>query len=221
GLGPRVHHVDPAQGLLVTEYLQGEVLGAADTKNPRILSRFCEALRKLHQLSPPGTVPTMVDNVARYFEVLETTKLPKLAGGTVPVSALHEILKDWAAGTDVSAICHNDLLHSNIVDRGDIAFIDWEYASVSDPVFDLATLAHYHEYSDADEQRLLACYYGDADAPRLKRLAQSKIVVELVFTLWLLACRALIDAAILPAYGSNQELLARLSELPSQYAMTA
>lgn len=221
GLGPQVHHVDPAQGLIITEFLEGKVLGEQEIHNPVILNRLCVTLRKLHKLPPPQPGPSMEEIVVGYLATMDSSVLLRNSGESVSTAALRDVMMDWSAGCEGAAICHNDLLYSNIVDRGDIAFIDWEYANVGDPLFDLATLAHYHGFSDADIQRLSACYYGDVDVHRLQRLAQGKIVVELVFSLWLLACRSEIDPALLPAYGDTSELLARLKVLPRQYEQQA
>ena len=217
GLGPQVHHVDPSQGLIITEYLEGEVLGEQEISNPELLKRLCVMLRNLQQLPPPRPGPSMEEIVAGYVATIESSALIRNAGASISAGALSDVMTDWNASCEGEAICHNDLLYSNIVDRGDLALIDWEYANVGDPLFDLATLAHYHGFSDADNQQLLACYYGDASTHRLQRLAQGKIVVELVFTLWLLACRSQIDPAILPAYGDTSERLARLKVLHKQY----
>lgn len=221
GLGPQAHHVDPAQGLLITGYLEGEVLGETEINSPEVLKRLCDSLRKLHHLSLPAPRLSMDEVVTGYLATLEASTLFQEFKDPVSFAALREVMADWAAGSDAAGICHNDLLHSNIVAGVAIKFIDWEYANVGDPMFDLAGLAHYHGFTESDTRRLLTCYYGDVDARSLQRMAKSKLVVDLVFTSWLMACRALFDPEILPAYGDTPKLLARLRVLPGQYAQVS
>ena len=43
------------------------------------------------------------------------------------------------------ALCHNDLVHSNIIDGDPVRLIDWEYSAVGDPYFDLAIVVRHHQ----------------------------------------------------------------------------
>src|SRR6478736_775822 len=54
--------------------------------------------------------------------------------------------------------CHNDLLNANFIDDGArIRIVDWEYAGMGDPFFDLGNFSINHELTaDQDEVLLLA-----------------------------------------------------------------
>jgi thiamine kinase-like enzyme len=59
--------------------------------------------------------------------------------------------------------CHNDLLPGNIIFAGQgarILIVDWEYAGMGDPRFDLGNLSVNNGFDDATDERLLAAYYG-------------------------------------------------------------
>ena len=44
--------------------------------------------------------------------------------------------------------CHNDLLNANFIDDGKrIRIVDWEYAGMGDPFFDLGNFSINHELS--------------------------------------------------------------------------
>jgi thiamine kinase-like enzyme len=61
--------------------------------------------------------------------------------------------------------CHNDLLPGNIIfaQRGArILIVDWEYAGMGDPRFDLGNLSINNGFDDATDDRLLSAYYGTA-----------------------------------------------------------
>ncbi|HTU94672.1 MAG TPA: phosphotransferase [Solirubrobacteraceae bacterium] len=64
------------------------------------------------------------------------------------------------------APCHNDLLPGNILaadaDPGHALLVDWEYAGMGHPYFDLANLAVNNELDDAAQDRLLSAYFDAA-----------------------------------------------------------
>ena len=61
--------------------------------------------------------------------------------------------------------CHNDLLPANLIDDGArVWLIDWEYAAMGDPWFDLGNLAENNELSESAERRLLELYFGEPRA---------------------------------------------------------
>jgi thiamine kinase-like enzyme len=67
--------------------------------------------------------------------------------------------------------CHNDLLAGNIIrsrDEGRLLMVDWEYAGMGHPGFDLGNLSVNNSFSEADDERLLNAYYGEppSDARR-------------------------------------------------------
>lgn len=65
--------------------------------------------------------------------------------------------------------CHNDLLPGNILatdaDPGHALLVDWEYAGMGHPYFDLANLAVNNDFDEAAQARLLTAYFGKASAP--------------------------------------------------------
>ena len=69
--------------------------------------------------------------------------------------------------------CHNDLLAANFIHDGRLLIIDWEYAGMGDRYFDLGNFAANNELGEADEQRLLAAYFGEQPGPR--RLATLRL----------------------------------------------
>jgi thiamine kinase-like enzyme len=59
--------------------------------------------------------------------------------------------------------CHNDLLAGNLIradEDGRTLLVDWEYAGMGDPRFDLGNLSVNNEFDEATDERLLHAYYG-------------------------------------------------------------
>jgi thiamine kinase-like enzyme len=64
--------------------------------------------------------------------------------------------------------CHDDLLPGNLMttDGGaTVLLVDWEYAGMGHPVFDLGNLAVNNEFDEPAEGRLLTAYHGAAPTP--------------------------------------------------------
>jgi thiamine kinase-like enzyme len=58
--------------------------------------------------------------------------------------------------------CHNDLLAANFIDDGSrLWLVDWEYAGMGDPFFDLGNFAANHELDGDGERELLSAYGSD------------------------------------------------------------
>jgi thiamine kinase-like enzyme len=158
GLAPEVVAFLEPDGYLVTRFVDGEV-GRVDV--PQVGA----ALRRLHD-GPP--IPSRFDS----FRVVETYRAIAEGRGVASPSRY-----GWAAeiahriaqhrrGAPVLP-CHNDLLNANfIADENRLWIVDWEYAGMGDPFFDLGNFAVNHEL-DADGERLLLESYGSGDAEAL------------------------------------------------------
>jgi thiamine kinase-like enzyme len=73
--------------------------------------------------------------------------------------------------------CHNDLLAGNILrarDGGGMLIVDWEYAGMGHPCFDLGNLSINNDFDDATDERLLTVYHGQA--PTQARRAALKLM---------------------------------------------
>ena len=69
------------------------------------------------------------------------------------------------------ALCHHDLHHRNVIDAGELVFVDWEYAGRGEPLLDLAAFAAYHDFDAPRRAALLAAY--EAGGPPPQRLADA------------------------------------------------
>ncbi len=162
GLGPEVIAFVEPEGYLVTRFVDGEV-GKLDVE------RVGAALHRLHD---GPAIPGRFDS----FRVVETYRATALEHG-VAVPAAYERAKELAdrverrrSGAPVVP-CHNDLLNANFIDDGvRLWLVDWEYAGMGDPFFDLGNFAVNHELAEDGERALLDAYgSNDGDALVLMR----------------------------------------------------
>jgi thiamine kinase-like enzyme len=162
GLGPEVIAFLEPEGYLVTRFVDGDV-GKVDAE------RVGAALRLLH--GGPA-LPGRFDS----FRVVETYRDTAREHG-VAVPSAYDAAKELAdrieqrrSGAALRP-CHNDLLNANFIDDGvRLWLVDWEYAGMGDPFFDLGNFAVNHELAEEGENALLAAYGShDGDALVLMR----------------------------------------------------
>jgi thiamine kinase-like enzyme len=176
GVGPKVAAMFEEPACLVTCFVEGRTMAADELREPEAIARVAAALRAFHESGL--TLPT---NFHVYDLVREYADVARSRGGQLP-NAYDDSLR--VAGDIVAAVGehpehtpranHNDLLAANFLDTGDrIVIVDWEYAGMGDPFFDLGNFAVNNELDDADEQRLIEAYFGEPATPR--RLAALKL----------------------------------------------
>ena len=162
GIGPEVVDFVEPEGWLVTRFVVGETPPPERMREPELLARVADALGALHAGPPiPGTFDS--------FRVVETYRDTALAlGGSVPVEY------EWAHGlaTEIERLrgdtapcpCHNDLLNANFLEDAEhLRIVDWEYAGMGDPFFDLANFSINHELDEQGRAVLLEAYGATSD----------------------------------------------------------
>ena len=156
GIGPEVLRF--ADGVLVTRFVEGEV-GRADP------ATVGDLLKRLHGAPP---VAGRFDS----FRVVEAYAATATGYGRSlpdPYGPAHEVACQIEARRAAAPVvtCHNDLLAGNFIDDGErIWIVDWEYAGMGDPFFDLANFA-VNNGLDEDGERALLEAYGSTDTRAL------------------------------------------------------
>jgi aminoglycoside phosphotransferase (APT) family kinase protein len=143
GVTPRPLLMDPADGLLVQPWVQGET-PPHQGMTPAAAARAGAALRRLHDGPPfePGEdalgrldrrLPRLREDGARVLA--HARGLPALA------EAVRPVLASLRATLPPPRPCHGDLVLANLVDTGTaMMLLDFETGTQSDPLFDVATV---------------------------------------------------------------------------------
>jgi len=154
GLTPRYLHFDPGAGICLRPYIAGRSLCRHDLLRRPLLERLAGILRRLHRVPPVGRPFDVSGAAQRYSAQLATPEATALAGR---VDSLLAEIDRYAVAP---ALCHNDLVAENMLEtaEGGLLLIDWEYAAIGDPYFDLAVVVRHHEL-DASLSRFLVDAY--------------------------------------------------------------
>ncbi|MFZ0040038.1 MAG: phosphotransferase [Solirubrobacteraceae bacterium] len=160
GIAPAVLAAD--EDCLVTEWVPG-----APIENRRLRAHPESAARALRVFHESGVqLPTefwVPDLLARYAEIVSGhgRDLPADYEPTQElVGRIAEVLP-----LERPVACHDDLLPGNILatdaEPDDAVLVDWEYAGMGHPMFDLGNLVINNQFDVSDQDRLLAAYYGE------------------------------------------------------------
>jgi thiamine kinase-like enzyme len=168
-LGPKVAAMLDQPPCLVTCFVESREVTAAELREPRFIEEVGQGLRGFHHSGLELPTEFYVSEiVSDYAEVSQSR------GGTLPDGFQHardcarKVVKAVRKNPEHQPLpCHNDLLTANFLHDGErIVIVDWEYAGMGDPFFDLGNFAVNNELGDADEERLLAAYFGEEATPR-------------------------------------------------------
>jgi thiamine kinase-like enzyme len=185
GLAPEVLHHEP--GLLVLQLVEGRTLAAADLREPTCLARAASLLRSLHESRDA------ISGEILYFcpfQAIRTYARTAARLGADRPAGMEEMLRGARELSDRIApfrpsLCHNDLLPANWIDDGRrLWLVDWEYAGIGHPLFDLANLAANASLDDDQEATLLAEHRGSLDPGNLAELRIFRAASLLREALW-------------------------------------
>jgi len=185
GIAPWVVAFLPDQDSLVTTWIDGETLEAADVREPEVLAPLVDALRAFHDA---GEIPGRfhVSEIAQRYRDHATDHDVDVPDAYDELLAVTRQVEDAFAKHPIAdRPCHNDLLSANFMrGRDGVAIVDFEYAGMGDPFFDLGNLSVNNEFDDALDHALLERYFGEATPPRVARLKLMRIVSDFREAMW-------------------------------------
>jgi thiamine kinase-like enzyme len=171
GVGPEVTAFLRAEGYLVTRFIEGSPVSDEAVHRPETLRRVADSIRRFHGGPPiPGLfVPLRIVEAYRALAVARGVTIPAEFGSAQAVGRRIEL--SLLTNPIELRPCHNDLLNANFIDDGRrIRIVDWEYAGMGDPFFDLGNFSANHALAPDEDAVLLEVY--DAAPPRRDRLAR-------------------------------------------------
>jgi thiamine kinase-like enzyme len=185
GVGPEVAGFIRPEGYLVTKFIVGVPVDDAAVHRPETLRRVADSVRRIHDgPAIPGLfIP---------YRIVEAYRALALARG-VPIPAEYELAQAVSRRIELALLtspieirpCHNDLLNANFIDDGArIRIVDWEYAGMGDPFFDLGNFSVNHGLEPEEDAVLLAGYEGEVRPERAARLALMRVMSDFREAMW-------------------------------------
>lgn len=158
-------------------------------RKPDSIRQAAAIFRKLHSCGEDTGVPFEVFDMAALYERLI------VEGGVAFYDDYDDVkstVMDIKADIDADGVaakvpCHNDCLVGNWVLGGDgrLWLIDWEFAGMNEPMWDLSCLSIEHDYAERHDDALLEAYFGQpATLEQKRRFVAAKMYVDYLWTLW-------------------------------------
>ena len=184
GVAPELIHADLAERFMIMRYVPGASWDASDFAHPERLRELGATLFNLHAIAPPAVAPF---NLAALLQGHAANLIDALPAERGFLESLMEradaALALCASGGRQAAIVHNDLCHLNLIDAERLYLIDWEYAAVADPIFDVACVLAYYPQAEPHAQLLLDAT-GLAGCVSTAELHRARFLFLLLSFLW-------------------------------------
>ena len=178
GVGPELVAARLDRGVLVTRFIPGNTVTAAQLHDPAMLREVAQTLRKVHE------VPDEIGRLDPFRDV-DYYATEAFNRGVQAHQDFHDALVLAGEIADLvsyapSGLCHGDLLSANFIcsDRG-VFVVDWEYAGRGDPLFDLANMSVNHQFTPDQDALLLEFYQGRADPADLAKVRVLRFISAL------------------------------------------
>lgn len=161
GIAPPVAHEEA--GILISEYLAARTMTPAAVRDVDWLARLAKTLGALHaswdQLTGEILYFCPFQTVRTYYRHARDLGADLPADVEALVTDARQLSRELAPFRPT--LCHNDLLAANLLDDGaQIWIVDWEYAGIGHPWFDLASVSGNCGLSDNEELAFLTAYFG-------------------------------------------------------------
>ena len=169
-VGPPVRFVDEGTGVLIMTFQQdGTVPDRARLKRADTIDSLGDTLRRLHDGPDFRGVMDPFDKIDRYLDAAGIHNPADDAAFADLWAGVVVLRRAVAFETRDLRPCHVDPVPENmLITQEGLALIDWEYAAMSEPLWDLAYIAVEAEYDDLDRTRLLKAYgRGEGDKGEL------------------------------------------------------
>jgi thiamine kinase-like enzyme len=181
GVGPAVTAFLEQESCLVTAFVDGVGLEPADVRED--VGRVARSLRTTHGAAHLAAGFSPFRTGERYRELALARGAPLPEDCDEARAAARRI--EAALPPFKPAMCHNDLLSANLLDDGErLWIIDWEYAGMGDPFFDLGNLSAMNGFDVSEDVELITAYLGHCDEPDLARVRLHRGAAEYREGMW-------------------------------------
>lgn len=185
-LSPQILYSDHKSGIMIWRYVDGVEIDIFSDKHERILAEFGRQVKKVHSFSTENIEKyNFLHSIETYKNIISDTSNSSLVG---EMNALINTL--YSKNTQFK-LCHNDLTKPNILMNGSVSLLDWEYACLNDPYFDLATIFSNFQLDKVSIEFFLKGYGDDFNLDSHK-LNQFIKLVKLTEKAWSESIKALI-----------------------------
>jgi len=185
GIAPQIVHASPDRSCLITEYLEGRLWTPHYFTRMRDLRSLGARLKMLHSVTPPPIARfDPLASARRYADAIIRNDPADAARIGNLLERAEEALLRSGSRERAARIVHSDLHHGNVLTADRIYLIDWEFAHLGDPLWDLACILAYYPRAAAHGGLLLEASGLAEQAVTELELSELTRVFSLLTYLW-------------------------------------
>jgi aminoglycoside phosphotransferase (APT) family kinase protein len=186
GLAPGVVYCDLAGAVLLTRWAEGRCWVPSEAAAPANLEKIAALLRRVHALAVP--MPAREVTPLQWIKIYAEALSRRISPANDPAlrkAALARAESLAELPRAVGVVCHSDLHALNLIQEDDsLILLDWEYAHVTDPLWDLAGWCANNDFDAEIQRSLLARYLRQA--PNLLQWQRFRLLLALYdYVCWL------------------------------------
>jgi thiamine kinase len=187
GLAPVIACCEPSRGILVAEWTGGRAWSAQELRHPANISALAGLIRRVQALPIPTPARTMSPAawIAHYSRMAARRGMRTAASAGLRGAANAHLELLARIPPAHSVLCHSDLHRLNVAAGERLVLLDWEYAHVSDPYWDLAAWVANNDETASFAADVLAGYLErSADERESERLRLLTWLYDYICLLW-------------------------------------
>jgi thiamine kinase-like enzyme len=157
GIAPRLFHADPADRVLITDFIEAKPFP------DDISARMASTIRRLHSLPLFASQrSSFLDLTAGDVDCFRASELLPESIAWEFFSGYQQLAQVYPCNNSDWIVSHHDLKPQNILYDGDkVWLVDWDQASVDDRYNDLAVGANFFVEDEVAEHGYLQEYFGE------------------------------------------------------------
>jgi thiamine kinase-like enzyme len=220
GLAPRLVHFDFDGAVLLTRWAEGRSWAPQEAATPANLDRIAALLRRVHALEVP--MPARLVTPLQWIKIYDEALSRRTSYSSDPALRQEALIRAQAwleLPRAIGVVCHSDLHRMNLLQENDsLILLDWEYAHVTDPLWDLAGWCANNDLDAELQWGLLRRYLGNE--PISSERQRFKLLLALYDYVCLLWSQLYLNVRGREANGvaERARLLDARLRLPAHYA---
>jgi thiamine kinase-like enzyme len=182
-------YFDDNTGIKISSYIVGaETMNAELLREKDNIKSIAGLLKKLHTCGKSiPVIFNVFEKVEEYENLIKKYKHVSLWNDYEEIKNRVYGLKDEVEEMKIQlTMCHCDPLCENFVKGIDRMYlVDWEYAGMNDPMWDVADVFIEAEYTVEYEELFNSFYFGEVPSKELKRrILMNKVFLDFLWSLW-------------------------------------
>ncbi len=191
GLAPKVIFSDVERGIMLTEYIDGRGWSHNDILCSNTSHQLTQLVADIQVLPAVESATGPFYWVTQYRQGLQNRGAEDDARLLEVLALFHEEIEPVLRkeGSERQWMGHSDLVAENLIFdlKGNLFALDWEYAGLRHPLFDLATVVENHDLTECASAALLTQFCetsGEYVTHEFEQLHSQRLLVKYLNVLW-------------------------------------